>query len=265
MNNFVYRRYTYSNYLQDLINPDSPEPVKLMASNFLKKIVHGNFCLMVTLIDDVSSSTAYAPVAINHITQAFKNVICTTFDNCIITLIGGMSSRNLTKKETIMIENITKILNQVYSVNGISNCFSCLEEIPIYYPQAYYTTQLKRKGTTYYKDVTGPASMVMTLQNVPYETFVHPALEELLAYDEEHNTQYFDTLRIYSLYLHDKEKASSELGIHRNTLLYRLNKIQEIFDLPFEEPETALYLVNSFEFYQVKKMMDAQNRVGGSD
>ena len=42
MNNFVYRRYTYSNYLQDLINPDSPEPVKLMASNFLKKIVHGN-------------------------------------------------------------------------------------------------------------------------------------------------------------------------------------------------------------------------------
>lgn len=94
-----------------------------------------------------------------------------------------MSSRNLTEKETIMIENITKILNQVYSVNGISNCFSCLEEIPIYYPQAYYTTQLKRKGTTYYKDVTGPASMVMTLQNVPYETFVHPALEELLAYD----------------------------------------------------------------------------------
>lgn len=72
MNNFVYRRYTYSNCLQDLINPDSPEPVKLMASNFLKKIVHGNFCLMVTLIDDVSSSTAYAPVAINHITRHSK-------------------------------------------------------------------------------------------------------------------------------------------------------------------------------------------------
>ena len=153
-------------------------------------------------------------------------------------------------------EKVARILNKIYSVNGISNCFTSLEEINTYYPQAYYTAQLKRKGTTFYKDVTAAASIVMTLQKVPYKTFLHPVLEELKAYDDSHNTQYFDTLRVYSLFLHDKDKAASDLGIHRNTLLYRLNKIQEIFQLPFEDPDTALYLVNSFELYQVKKMLD---------
>ena len=252
----IYRQHTYSNYLYELVHTKSPEQLKIMASGYLKKIITGNYCLMVTPIDDISSAKAYAHVAVNQISYTFRNVICTIYDNCIVTLFGEMSSVYHTEKEKAFLEKVTRILNNIYSVNGISNCFSSLEEINIYYPQAYYTAQLMQKGTTFYKDVTAAASIVMTLQNVPYKTFLHPVLEEMQSYDKSHNTQYFDTLRVYSLFLHDKEKTASDLGIHRNTLLYRLNKIQEIFNLPFEDSDTALYLVNSFELYQVKKMLD---------
>lgn len=47
--------------------------------------------------------------------------------------------------------------------------------------------------------------------------------------------EYFKTLETYSMNIHNKERSAKELCIHRNTLLYRLNRICEIFHLDYEE------------------------------
>lgn len=81
--------------------------------------------------------------------------------------------------------------------------------------------------------------------------FLHSALDQLLAYDATNQTEYFRTLQVYSLTLHNKESTAQILCIHRNTLLYRLGKITELFQIPFEEPRTALALLNSFQLYGI--------------
>ena len=84
------------------------------------------------------------------------------------------------------------------------------------------------------------------------EVFVHPALAEIRSYDQQNGTEYYRTLQVYSLTFHDREATAQELCVHRNTLAYRLGRINELFGLPFEDTRTALALLNSFQLLDVR-------------
>lgn len=55
--------------------------------------------------------------------------------------------------------------------------------------------------------------------------------EYLLEFDEQNDTSYFETLKVYLLHDSNTLKAAKELHIHRNTLNYRLNKINDLIGL----------------------------------
>ena len=65
-------------------------------------------------------------------------------------------------------------------------------------------------------------------------------IKPLLAYDEEHNTQLLYTLETYFNNCQNSVKTSKALFIHRNTLLYRLDRIAEILDLNYNDSEQML-------------------------
>ena len=103
-----------------------------------------------------------------------------------------------------------------------------------------------------------PAVMFETVcASTNVEMFLHPAIRQLEKYDAIHQTEYFRTLQVYSLTLHNKESTARILCIHRNTLLYRLGKINELFHIPFEDQQTALALLNSFQLYGVNVLGEA--------
>lgn len=253
MSSRMHRQHSYANYLADLIDPSSPEQLKILSISSLQKIIRGNYCLMVTPIHNFSANTAYAAVAVNRISYAFQDIVSTIYDNCIVTLFGQMSSFYQNDKEKAFLGKVAEMLNQSYPSNGISNCFNNLEELYVYYPQAYYTAMLGKPGPVFYSDEASSAHTLLSLKSAPFRSFIHPVLFEIAEYDREHNTQYFETLKTYSLLMHEKEKAAGALGIHRNTLLYRLNRIQDLFSLPFEETSTALHLLNSFQLWTVRE------------
>ena len=90
-----------------------------------------------------------------------------------------------------------------------------------------------------------------TRQYSPFVTEWDPTyIRRIRAYDKENATSYYETLRVYSLCLHNKEQTANQLHVHRNTLLYRINRIVELFDLPVEESRTALYLMNCFQLLE---------------
>lgn len=65
-------------------------------------------------------------------------------------------------------------------------------------------------------------------------------IKPLLAYDEEHNTQLLYTLETYFNNCQNSVNTSKALFIHRNTLLYRLDRISEILDLDYNDSEQML-------------------------
>ena len=61
-------------------------------------------------------------------------------------------------------------------------------------------------------------------------------LRRLAAHDREKDTQYCETLYYYLTCCHSLKKTSDALYTHRNTVLYRIRRLQEDFAIPLEEP-----------------------------
>ena len=73
----------------------------------------------------------------------------------------------------------------------------------------------------------------------------HPALlsgpiSRLSAQDRAHQTHLVDTLRTYFDCVGDMKIASQKLGLHVNTVRYRINKAQEIGRFSLDDPDDRL-------------------------
>lgn len=81
------------------------------------------------------------------------------------------------------------------------------------------------------------------LEHEDADTFLHPALSAIHLYDQEHKTDYFQTLYEYLMNMLDKRAAAAMLELHKNTFQYRLNRISELFDLDLEDAKTLMNLL----------------------
>ena len=83
---------------------------------------------------------------------------------------------------------------------------------------------------------------------------VSPELRRLAVHDHEKGTQYCETLYHYLTCCHSLKKTSDALYTHRNTVLYRIRRLQEDFAIPLEEPSqhADLLLGVSLILFEIK-------------
>ncbi len=74
----------------------------------------------------------------------------------------------------------------------------------------------------------------------------HPALEKLKQHDIQRGSELYDTLYQYLLHERSVLKGSEALHIHKNSFLYRMQRIREITGLNLEEPLERTYLLLSY-------------------
>ncbi len=67
------------------------------------------------------------------------------------------------------------------------------------------------------------------------------ALKPLRSYDEKHEADLIPTLRTYLKNNGSIQKTSEDLYIHKNTILYRMNKIRELLRCDLEDGEERMY------------------------
>ena len=79
----------------------------------------------------------------------------------------------------------------------------------------------------------------------------HPAFDLIHEYDRKNETQYFETLKVYLLNEMSYQKTAEKLFIHKNTVIYRIRRMEELFRLNLKDCRviTALYL-SFFEDYR---------------
>ncbi len=71
----------------------------------------------------------------------------------------------------------------------------------------------------------------------------HPAVQILAKYDRRNNTEFLKTLRIFLLCERNSTLTAKKLNIHRNTLQYRLHKINALIRTDLDDPDTRLHLL----------------------
>lgn len=84
-------------------------------------------------------------------------------------------------------------------------------------------------------------------EEYPVSELLQPALKKLYEYDRNHpGIELVNTLYQFMIHQYNATETAEILHIHRTTLLYRLNKMQEIAPFDLKKPSTQLHLLLSF-------------------
>ena len=80
----------------------------------------------------------------------------------------------------------------------------------------------------------------------------------LTSYDRVHGTDLSQILKSYLLNSMNTTKTAEEFGIHRNTLMYKLNKIRQITEEDLNDPHIAMRML--FSLFTIDYLSIYQNR-----
>ena len=147
------------------------------------------------------------------------------------------------------IRGLMRIVNPQYYMIGISLPFEGWDDIPVRYKQACFAIGL-----------SGRVSGIYDCKNFAFEYLIsaisnqnnslqlqHPALVTLEMYDREHNTGFYETLYHYIANERSHAETSKAMGIHRNTLMYRIKRICEIIESNLEDPDERAFISLSYK------------------
>ncbi len=127
---------------------------------------------------------------------------------------------------------------------GVGRDFPSFEHIPDAFRQAELAARLGAtlwggNRAVHYADL-GVHRVLFALQE--HEEMIPPALQRLLDHDARHHTDYVRTLAAYLSCMGRLRVAAEQLAIHRNTLEYRMQRIEELAGEPLDDPNNRLAL-----------------------
>lgn len=147
-------------------------------------------------------------------------------------------------------QSLLTLLKRVQCKGSLSKIFYWFVDLHIYYKQIKDSLeigqQIDPEEYLYLQEDYGIYSISkLCLLNNTIGTICHKGSIDLLQYDERNGTQYFDTLFSYLCCDRNVVKASKSLFIHRNTLMYRLDKIFKIINFDDNNPDIRNYFMMS--------------------
>lgn len=148
-------------------------------------------------------------------------------------------------------ERLDAYLSENNVFGGMSYGFSEFVELPQYYLRSKKAVELGRrffpnKRIINYSDVS-IYHMCEELQNRgSLAMFIDPMIQDLLEYDLRNHTDFTGTLEAYLHCGRSYVETAKQLYIHRNTLVYRKTRIEEILGVDLDNPEHIFRMELSF-------------------
>ncbi len=99
------------------------------------------------------------------------------------------------------------------------------------------------RGSVFTASALSTAVMLTKLRK--HRELVNPSVRRLAAYDNEKGAQYCETLYHYLVHNRSLKETGEAMFTHRNTVLYRIRRMRDEFDIPVDEPSAHLELLLS--------------------
>jgi hypothetical protein len=163
---------------------------------------------------------------------------------CLETFSGHRVVAFLQTPKPSLVEKLVKGLGATW---GVSEVIQTLEAFPIGYQAAqtalHIGLQLRgEKRITYASDTLLAQLLLRMSKEGESYRLRERYLKPLENYQQTKGVDVLDTLRVYFAMQGDTSKAARELGIHRQTLLHRLSKIQEVAQCDLTQADDRLAL-----------------------
>lgn len=152
---------------------------------------------------------------------------------------------------------LAELLNQHQCHGAASLRFHNYDELNKYYQQAVDALKLGKQMDTgnwliSYHDI----KVHLLLSEIPIEILLEKyydnSLSALKSYDQKKGTAYYETLHMYLKCACSRSATANRLYVHRNTVAYQLNKIQEILDIDLDDGEACLQLYLSYKICELR-------------
>ena len=146
---------------------------------------------------------------------------------------------------------LVKLAKRENASIGISWPFKRIMDFKRYFNQAVVSIKLaQRFGKTNeifdYSDFHYYDLLYNYTGKIPLEYYCHPALQLVREYDRESRTELYRTLHTYLEHERNLRTTAEEMFIHRNTLLYRINRIIQLTGLNLDNVNVVYSLMDSF-------------------
>lgn len=144
---------------------------------------------------------------------------------------------------------------------GVSNSFTHLSRIRHFYSQVVDVLTLGQdfipgQSVFFYCDTTVLELLTYYQRKRDLSDLIHPHILALLSHDEKLGTEYLRTLDLYLKAMCNSQQAAQNLHIHKNTLLYRLNKLSGHFGLDLTRGDRVLQYQLSLEILRLLHRLD---------
>jgi hypothetical protein len=208
-----------------------------------------------------SESDTYAVSILSETTYGelvMINRICSTLSDKILSSFCFQYKSNV----AVLVTNLTKSTITSVQLSGeiekfIGGGFVCCVSMPFqgiskmydYYTQTMAALKYALLDNRTICHAQEYALRIMTeqLQSISWlDSLVCPAIYMLLQYDRENNSNFFETLRAYLRCGGVISITAKTLNVHRNTLIYRLERIKELVGTDIDNPDVREYLILSY-------------------
>ena len=140
---------------------------------------------------------------------------------------------------------------------GVSLSFSSVETMRVALSQAMLAIKIGNKisGTVNRCADYAYAYLLSRLaeDNGLAAGLLHPALTTLKKYDETRRTSLYSTLYEYLRLDRNVAAAAKHLFIHRNTMIYRLQRLEDLLNLNLDDINVRMYLMLSYHIDMIRQ------------
>ncbi|BCN29795.1 PucR family transcriptional regulator [Anaeromicropila herbilytica] len=203
------------------------------------------FLILSSKVESGSNNVVYLKQLRNIINNRNDNHYATLLDEDLYILCTNIKNDN-TKDYINSITDLIHLFHRLGFSIGVSTIFYDLLELRTYKYQASRVLELNTSSnseTYIYEDYILTDIFSYAKNGLKVYNYENSILKELIKYDALNKTEYYQTLRIYIQNFCDSNDTINMLNIHRNTLLYRLQKIEEITSINLKDKKLCTKLL----------------------
>ncbi|MFB7142164.1 PucR family transcriptional regulator [Gottfriedia sp. NPDC056225] len=194
--------------------------------------------------------------------QIDGEITCLHRNNRLIILIGqsdnkaSISLNEAKLNANTILEVLTKNINKTTFLIGIGRQFKTISSIHKSFSEAHEAIRLmqkfdKKEGISHFEDYAVYHLLDSNIKDMQLENFFMKSLGKVYEHDQLHETGYIQTLENYFNHNQNLSETAKGMFLHRNTLIYRIEKIKEILNTDLKNAEDLLQIQIALKIFRL--------------
>jgi sugar diacid utilization regulator len=238
-----------SKYLEDILKnltkhkPVNSEQLDTALAEMNWNVNDTYFC--VTMESETNEQNYSSMTALALRISALMSSECYLIQKNSVFFVFNLTADKTDK--TYLVKTIVFALKNSAVKTGVSNLFSDFNDVYYYYRQTLSALEQGRKKAPgskcyYFDDYILDAIIQKSYRDTIPEALYPEGFLRILRYDNLKGTNYVDTLKAFLESNMNIAETIKKVYMHRNTFLYRIDKIKEILGMDLDNADTRLLL-----------------------